>query len=199
MAVSTLSKVENGQRSLSYDKLVQLANALAVDVSQLFASAERKPLPATFAGRRSVHRIGDGYEVSSKFHTATYLAHDLMRKRFTPLIMDIHARSIDEYDGLVRHEGDELVYVLEGEIELYTEIYAPLRLKAGESVFFDCGVGHAYVNVGKGVAKVMCVESDLDTIPDEPVKFYAPHEVPATRAEPAKSARRAGKFSTANS
>ena len=36
VAVSTLSKVENGQMSLTYDKLVQLSEGLEIDISTFF-------------------------------------------------------------------------------------------------------------------------------------------------------------------
>lgn len=162
LSVSSLSKIENGQRSLTYDKLVQLAESLSVDISRLFSSGPVRQPVEQFAGRRSVHRGGDGFEIRANVYTYEYLAHDLIAKRFTPVLMDIHARSIDDFEEFVRHDGDELAYVLDGEIELHTEIYAPLRLKAGESVFFDSKVGHAYINVGNGTARILCVGSEAE-------------------------------------
>ena len=41
VAVSTLSKVENGQLSLTYDKLVQLSEGLEIDIATFF-----DPIPA---------------------------------------------------------------------------------------------------------------------------------------------------------
>ena len=41
LAVSTLSKVENGQLSLTYNKLVQLSEGLEIDISTFF-----DPVPA---------------------------------------------------------------------------------------------------------------------------------------------------------
>jgi transcriptional regulator with XRE-family HTH domain len=200
LSISTWSKVENGQRSLTYDKLVELARALSVDVSRLFTSGERKSGLALFAGRRSVHRVGEGFEVPAEVYTYQYLAHDLIQKRFSPVIMQIHARDLKEFDQLIKHEGDELAYVLEGEIELHTEVYGPLRLKAGESVFFDSGVGHAYVNAGEGTAKILCIGSDVDAVSEEPMIEFAQHAL--ARAEkpdsPSPSKRRSRKLAPAN-
>lgn len=191
-SISTLSKVENGQRSLTYDKLVQLANRFSVDVSRLFTSGEAKPGLALFTGRRSVHRVGEGFEVPAGVYTYNYLAHDLIQKRFVPVLMDIHARSVDEFDQLVKHKGDEFAYVLEGEIEVHTEIYAPLRLKAGESVFFDSEVGHAYVNAGEGHARILCIGSDVnDVVGEEPMIPLAQEALAAaSRTEEKPKARR---------
>ncbi|MGN6820447.1 MAG: helix-turn-helix domain-containing protein [Sphingomonas sp.] len=173
LSISTLSKIENGQRSLTYDKLVQLAAALSVDVSRLFTSGEKKSGVSLFSGRRSVHRVGEGFEVAANVYTYNYLAHDIIHKRFSPVIMEIHARDPKEFEQLIQHEGDEFTYVLEGEIEVHTEIYAPLRLSPGESVFFDSGVGHAYVNVGKGTARILCIGSDVDGVSEEPMISFA--------------------------
>jgi transcriptional regulator with XRE-family HTH domain len=199
-SISTLSKVENGQRSLTYDKLVLLANKFSVDVSRLFTAGERKSGLALFAGRRSVHKVGEGFEVPAKVYTYNYLAHDLIQKRFVPVLMDIHARSVGEFDQLIRHKGDEFCYVLSGEIEVHTEIYGPLRLKAGESVFFDSDVGHAYVSVGEGVAKILCIGSDVDdVVGEEPMISFA-QDALAAAAEPAAEARprRGRKLTTTN-
>jgi transcriptional regulator with XRE-family HTH domain len=160
LSVSTLSKVENGQRSLTYDKLVQLADSLAVDISALFTVQENSSLGRHFAGRRSIQHNGDGFRVDAGVYTYSYLAHELMGKRFTPVIMDIHATSVVDFKELVRHTGDEFTYVLKGEIDVHTEVYAPLRLKEGESVFFDSDVGHVYLRVSECPARIMCIGSD---------------------------------------
>lgn len=195
-SISTLSKVENGQRSLTYDKLVQLASRFSVDVSRLFTAGERKSGLALFSGRRSVHRAGEGFEVPAGVYTYNYLAHDLIQKRFVPVLMDIHARSTAEFEQLVKHKGDEFAYVLQGVVEVHTEIYAPLRLTAGESVFFDSGVGHAYVNAGEGPAKILCIGSDVDAVVgDKPMIPLAQEALAAlTRAEPKPKARRTRKL-----
>lgn len=195
-SISTLSKVENGQRSLTYDKLVLLANKFSVDVSRLFTAGERASGVALFAGRRSVHRVGEGFEVPAKVYTYNYLAQDLIQKRFVPVLMDIHARSVTEFGQLIRHKGDEFAYVLSGEIELHTEIYGPLRLKAGESVFFDSGVGHAYVKVGEGAARILCIGSDVDdVVGEEPMISFAQDALAAAaQSEPKGRSRRRRKL-----
>lgn len=160
MSVSTLSKVENGQRSMTYDKILRLADALEVDISALFTVPDSSPHDRRFSGRRAVQRNGEAFQVEAGVYTYSYLAHELTRKRFTPVIMDIHATSVAEFENLIRHAGDEFAYVLDGEIDVHTEIYAPLRLKKGESVFFDSDVGHAYVRASEGPARIMCIGCD---------------------------------------
>jgi transcriptional regulator with XRE-family HTH domain len=166
LSVSMLSKVENGQRSLTYDKLVRLAASLSVDISRLFTDQTPESPPNLHAGRRSVHRVGDGFVIEAGVYTYTYLAQDLVKKRFLPVLMDLHARSVDQFESLLRHEGEEFAIVLEGEVDVCIEIYAPLRLKVGESVFFESIVGHAYVNAGAGPARILTIASDATARPE---------------------------------
>ena len=57
--LSTLSKVEHDRLTLSYDKLLQLAQRLQLRMSELFAEEAEAPEPAVTA-RRSIGRIAGG-------------------------------------------------------------------------------------------------------------------------------------------
>jgi quercetin dioxygenase-like cupin family protein len=52
-------------------------------------------------------------------------------------------------------------------------LYAPLRLKPGESVYFDSNVGHAYLNAGEGLARILIIASD-EQATDDPLDQPAP-------------------------
>jgi uncharacterized cupin superfamily protein len=73
----------------------------------------------------------------------------------TPILCEYRARSLEEFGPLMRHEGEEFLYVLEGELELHTECYAPLVLKAGESIYFDSRMGHGYVARGTQTCRAL--------------------------------------------
>ena len=45
----------------------------------------------------------------------------------------------------MRHSGEEYIHVLEGRAEVHTEFYDPIVLSAGESVYIDSNMGHAYI------------------------------------------------------
>ena len=72
-----------------------------------------------------------------------------------PTFVRVTARSIDEFPDLIRHPGEELVYVISGVVELHAEFYAPIRLEAGDSVYYDASMGHAYVSVGEEDATIL--------------------------------------------
>ena len=74
-----------------------------------------------------------------------YLCPELRRKRMIPVLTRVRAKSIEEFGELVRHSGEEYIHVLEGRAEVHTEFYDPIVLEAGESVYIDSNMGHAYI------------------------------------------------------
>jgi transcriptional regulator with XRE-family HTH domain len=156
LPVSTLSKIETGKMSLSYDKLARLSAGLEVDIAQLFEPGA-SVVPARVQGRRSVTRSGGGLAVETENYSHLYPAADLLNKRLVPIIAEPHARSLAEFGELVRHPGEEFVYVLEGTVDLHTDLYTPARLEAGDSMYFDSGMGHAYIAVGLKRCRVLSI------------------------------------------
>jgi transcriptional regulator with XRE-family HTH domain len=153
---STLSKLENGKMSLTYDKLIRLAQALNVDLKDILAHPDRPEAPVA-VGRRSVTRAGEALDAESEKHVHHYPAADLLGKMMTPIIIDVQARSVDELGGLVRHSGEEYLYVLRGSMELHSDLYAPLPLGRGDSVYFDSGMAHGYVRTSAEPCTVLAV------------------------------------------
>ena len=156
LPVSTLSKIENGKMSLSYDKLARLSAGLEIDIAQLFEAGPAAP-PSTISGRRIVTRAGTGLAIETENYRHLYPAADLLSKRFIPIVARPRARSLAEFGELIRHPGEEYAYVLEGAVELHTDLYAPTRLETGDSIYFDSGMGHAYIVVGAGPCRVLSI------------------------------------------
>ncbi|MBW8294764.1 MAG: XRE family transcriptional regulator [Sphingopyxis sp.] len=142
--VSTLSKVEHDRLTLSYDKLQQLSQRLSIRMADLFAEDESDSAPRV-TGRRSVGTIDQAVRVTTDNYDYHYLCTDLRQKRMIPIITRIRAHSASEFGELVRHQGEEFIYVLEGAIEIHTEFYDPVALKTGQGIYLDSSMGHAYV------------------------------------------------------
>ena len=160
---STLSRIENDQISPTYDMLLRLGQGLSIDLSQLLSDAPAE-VSSEQPGRRSVNRSADGDTVPMSNHTLRYLSTDLLNKQMTPILSEYRARSLEEFGPLMRHEGEEFLYVLEGELELHTECYSPLILKAGESIYFDSRMGHGYVARGTQTCRAL----SMCTVPQHP-------------------------------
>jgi transcriptional regulator with XRE-family HTH domain len=142
--VSTLSKVEHDRLTLTYDKLLQLSQRLRIRISELFAEAGESNSPAVTA-RRSVGALDRAVRVLTPNYDYHYLCTELRKKRMIPIVTTIRAKSLEEFGELVRHPGEEYVYVLKGAIKVYTEFYDPVLLKEGESIYIDSNMGHAYL------------------------------------------------------
>ncbi|MGY8705241.1 XRE family transcriptional regulator [Bradyrhizobium sp. 18BD] len=159
MALSTLSKVENGLMSLTYDKLVQLTSGLKMEIAELFNPAVAAPVqgrPVT--ARRSISRAGQGQVITTKFYTYTYQCTDLIGKRMVPIVAEVRARSLEEFGPLLRHGGEEYFLVTSGRVAVHTEFYAPEILDEGDGIYLDSTMGHAYLNAGEASsAKGVCL------------------------------------------
>lgn len=183
LPISTLSKVENDKISLTYDKLARLSRGLEIDISRLFGGRDAPQVGVS--GRRSVTKAGEGRAIETRNYGHLYMAADLLNKSFIPVVAEVRARSLEEFGELVRHEGEEFAYVLEGTLDLHTSVYAPVRLEAGDSIYFDSGMGHAYVAVSDGPCRVLSICTGAESVLIAAAEGATPQvsEKPALRVE----------------
>jgi transcriptional regulator with XRE-family HTH domain len=160
--VSTLSKVERDQLTLTYDKLMQVSQRLNISMSDLLAE-EDSTLETPITARRSLGRVDRAIRVNTKNYDYYYLCPELRRKRMIPLLTRVRARNIAEFGELVHHSGEEYIFIIEGRVEIHTEFYDPVVLDTGESIYLDSNMGHAYVLAeGCDEATVLGVCSSAD-------------------------------------
>ncbi|HEY1838373.1 MAG: helix-turn-helix domain-containing protein [Rhizomicrobium sp.] len=155
LPISTLSKIENDRVSLTYDKLARISTGLGVDISQLFAP--QVVAGGAVNGRRCVTLAGQGQVIETENYGHIYPAADFLNKRFVPVIADLHARTLAEFGEMIRHPGEEYAYILEGIVEFHSELYAPLTLRKGDSLYFDSGMAHAYLAAESGSCRVLSI------------------------------------------
>lgn len=163
LPTSTLSKIENDKMSLSFDKLARLSSGLQIDIAALFRGANGGDPQSAVSGRRSIVRAGEGKAIETKNYSHLYPAWDLLNKKIIPIVAELRARSVEEFGELISHPGEEYTFVLEGEVDFHTSLYAPVRLKTGDSIYFDSGMAHAYVAASEGRVRVLSVCSAPET------------------------------------
>ncbi|MEO8808219.1 MAG: XRE family transcriptional regulator [Burkholderiaceae bacterium] len=159
VALSTLSKIELGQISVSYEKLAAVARALAVDIGALFdprAGVEKAAARPVVV--RSTLAAAPSYD--SETYDYRMLAAEYPGKRMTPLHGTIVARDLSQFPDYIRHPGQEFVMVLSGRVRIHFETGEAIELGRQESAYFDSGVGHAYLSMGKSDAQVVLVMSE---------------------------------------
>lgn len=133
-----LSKIENGQASMSLDSLSRIAAALGVTVASLFRNLE------TQEGGAQHVKAGAGMQVvrrgTKRGHTYHLLAYDRGRvKQFEPFLISLDDKS--EEFPLFEHAGTEFIYILQGKLE-YRHGKHTYLLEPGDSLTFNGSVPH---------------------------------------------------------
>ena len=155
LARSTLSKIENEQMSPTFDAVKKLAEGLGISIPQLFTPPKSDSGPK----RMAVTPNGTG----TPHLTATYehelLASEVSGKQMLPYRARVRARDVAEFDGWVRHDGEEFLYVLSGIIRFYSEFYAPVEMRRGDSAYYDAEMGHNIISTSQEDAVILWVTS----------------------------------------
>lgn len=162
--LSTLSKVENDRLTLTYDKLQQVSQRLNISMSELFAENETSGESPVMA-RRSIGRMDNALLVKTDNYDYFYLCTELRQKRMIPSVVSIRAKSLDEFGELVRHPGEEFIYVIKGMISVHTEFYDPVDVGEGESIYIDSTMGHAYLaaeGCDEAIVLGVCSSDEID-------------------------------------
>ena len=161
--LSTLAKVEQDKLSLTYDKLQQMASRLGVTMAEFLAQDSAEPGPsAAITARRSLTGTTNTVRVETSNYDYEYLCSDLRDKRMVPILTRMRAHSLEEFGELIRHEGEEFLYVLEGCIEVHSQFYTPLTLQVGQGIYIDSTMGHAYIAKDCDSALVLAICSSED-------------------------------------
>jgi transcriptional regulator with XRE-family HTH domain len=146
--LSTLAKVEADKLSLTYDKLQQLTSRLSMTMAEFLGQADQPANDLSqpvVTARRSLTGAGNSIRIDTANYDHEYLCADLREKRMVPLLVRIRAHDAAEFGEPMRHQGEEFVYVLEGTIEVQLQFYTPVILTAGNGIYLDSSMSHAYV------------------------------------------------------
>ena len=140
---STLAKVEHDRLTLGYDKLLQISQRLKIRLSELISAGD-DPEPRMLT-RRSVGTIDNALRVETPSYEYFFMCADLSKKKMIPIYGRVRARTLEEFGELLRHAGEEFIFVLTGRVQVVTEFYAPVILEPGQCLYIDSSMGHAYL------------------------------------------------------
>lgn len=145
---SLISKIEHGQNMPSLTMLHRLAAALDTSIGALTTDDAPSEGPILRQGERPVIKGG-----------GVTLEMLLLPRRGALLQANIHIVSPGEgSDGLIEHTGEEIGYVLEGQLELTLGEERHV-VNTGDAFTFPSNVPHGYRNLGSVVARVLWVNS----------------------------------------
>ena len=151
---SFISKLENDKASPSFTMLHRLTAILGANVSALFAAGDSFKNVVSHPGARPVVvtdrlRIGKGIRLERLIpYSHSFLLQGNIH----------HVAAGGGSDGNIVHSGEEVGYVLDGEIELTVD-GRRYRAKAGDSFHFRSELTHGYRNVGAKPARVIWINT----------------------------------------
>ena len=158
VALSTLSKMELAQVSVSYEKLAAAARALGVDIAQLFSPVK------TALNLVQPTVVSTAIDSAAGYSTGNYdyhpMAGDFPGRRMTPMYARIFARELTQFDDYIRHPGQEFAVVLSGRVRIQFETGDSISIGCRETAYFNSGIGHIYLAESEADAEVMVVMTD---------------------------------------
>lgn len=145
---SLISKIERGSATPSLAMLHRLARALNTNIAQLMDEEQLPAGPVIYADKRACIESG----------TIT-LERIVWPSRNALLQGHIHSVAVGgASDGAIEHIGEEVGYVLEGEMELQLDgVRYPLS--AGDAFHFASRLKHGYRNTGQTVLKILWINT----------------------------------------
>ena len=150
-----LSQIENSQVIPPIATLLKIAKGLKVGIHYFFEEEEDRRkfvLLRSNTAKASRRRSGNDAPQAYLYNS---LAPGLRKKSMEPFLVEFAPEAWDDA-RLYSHEGEEFIYLLEGELEFHygSEI---MTLQPGDSIYYDSSEAHGYVASGKEKAKAVAV------------------------------------------
>jgi transcriptional regulator with XRE-family HTH domain len=144
---SFLALVETAKSDLTIGRLMVIMKFYGITFGDLVPEATPNPVIARRNDQQHVPSPGEGIDY--------WLLTPAANRLLMPLILEFElgAASAEFH----RHEGEEVIHVLEGEIILEFEGEDAVTLRQGDSAYYSSELGHRFKNVGRKRARVFAV------------------------------------------
>lgn len=158
LSLEQITSIETDQNLPSLGPLIKIARALGVRLGTFMDDNDALgPIVTRAKDREADKSISFSNDATDARKHMEYhpLAQQKAGRHMEPFVIDIHPNGQQEYQ-LSAHEGEEFIYVMEGEVEIVygKETYI---LKQGDSIFYDSIVKHhVHGSAGKS-AKILAV------------------------------------------
>lgn len=147
-----LEQVEAGQTMLPLGQVIKLSKVLSLKMADMISVGD-KSFTIVRAGQRSeVQRFGKAKQASHGYEYVS-LAPGKRDRLMEPFLVTLHPASSDEPSS---HDGQEFIYVLEGEMEVIVDDARDV-LKPGDSIYYDSSTTHLVRAHGDKPARILAV------------------------------------------
>lgn len=154
-----LSQIENEQVIPPLATLLKIARGLKVDIHFFFEDAgNRQNYVLTRreelrGDEKAPRQVSNDVARPYLYHS---LAQGLRHKHMEPFFVEFDNREWDD-SLFFSHEGDEeFIYVTEGDLDFHYNNEV-LRMRVGDSIYYDSSQQHGWVAVGEGKARAVAV------------------------------------------
>jgi transcriptional regulator with XRE-family HTH domain len=156
LTTDQISKIEKNEVMPSLSPLIKISRALGVRLGTFLDDHEELGPVINKAGE-----LNEGISFTNNQDTGQSMLHffslagNKAPRHMEPFIVDIEPQMHNPYT-LSTHEGEEFIYVLEGEIEIeYGQ--TKYRLRKGDSVYYDSIVPHNVHSPGTEKSQILGV------------------------------------------
>lgn len=154
--VSQLIHIEEKGNVPSLGHLLKIARALGVRLGTFLDDQDQIGPVVVRSGVKKASMSFSTKDEKNREHLNFFsLAPDKTGRHMEPFIVEIEPQKESDYK-LSTHEGEEFIFVIEGEIEINygKEIY---KLNQGDSIYLDSVVAHNVHAAGTQIAKILAV------------------------------------------
>jgi transcriptional regulator with XRE-family HTH domain len=155
-SVETIENIESGALVPSLSPLMKIARSLGVRLGTFMDDAPQSgPFMVKSGKSENIIRFSGQSHISNQSTLELYsLAYGKGDKHMEPFIVDVHPLNGADHQ-LSSHEGEEFIYILHGEIEIFygQEKY---HLAQGDSIYYDSVIPHD-LHAHKSEARILAV------------------------------------------
>ena len=156
LSIGMLSKIENGITSPSLTTLQTLSHALSVPLTSFFRRFEENRDVVHIKAGEGVEMDRAGTRAGHQYNLLGHLGSNASGVMVEPYMITLTEKS--DVFPTFQHDGIELLYMLEGEVE-YRHGNQVFPLRPGDSLFFDADAPHGPEKLTKLPARYLSVIS----------------------------------------
>ena len=157
MKPEDLERIEQEMISPALGVLTKVCDGLGVRLGRFFDMGPRKYYALVRSSDEKVATRVASKSGADYGYEYTSLGFEKRQRVMEPFLITINPPSdASEMEKASAHDGEEFVYVLEGELEIQLQDESFL-LQPGDSIYYDASVPHRVLHRGQGPARVLAV------------------------------------------
>ena len=151
-----LSRIENSESPPPISTLAKIADALGVDITEIFPKTGGPVQNEELAISRRNKRVRMDRRGTPYGYIYEDLALNKKGKNMEPFLVTVGFDQMVDIQTDFCHQGEEFILVLEGKMEFFFKGQSYI-LEKGDSAYFDADIPHSGNSVGDKKAKLLIV------------------------------------------